>query len=238
MSTWSDWQATSRAFWREGYKQQGGLNTPETYWADGSDCASFTTELLEILGTMYMRPEVDGAFENGPASVLELGCNAGRNLAAIAHRFSGVKLAGVDINPEALAFADEHLAGYYRTLCVADIAKDFGDDFGGLVFPVDLVFSMYVIAHIQPQLRQGVLDRARAISKRVIFIEPHVEGYRPEELPVPPFSKTTGAPTMADDYTRYNPTPEVVIPLPVKIDPNKKALSLMYASAVVWKGER
>src|SRR5690242_7225756 len=46
----------------------------------------------------------DQILKHNPHSVLEFGCNAGRNLLALQQRAPGLKLRGIDVNAEAIAF--------------------------------------------------------------------------------------------------------------------------------------
>lgn len=76
-----------------------------------------------------------------PKSVLEFGCNVGRNLAYMAEAAPDVRFTGIDVNPEAIRLGREHTGldlrhGDERTLLELDEAE------------YDLVFTVSVLDHI------------------------------------------------------------------------------------------
>lgn len=102
------------------------------------------------------------------ARILEVGCNAGRNLAYLHdHGYTGVE--GVEINPHAvellrtsfpqLADREIHLGAAGETL------PKFADD------EFDLVYTMAVLEHIHPD-ESSVFDDIARIGKQVLAIEP------------------------------------------------------------------
>ncbi len=102
------------------------------------------------------------------ARILEVGCNAGRNLAYLYdHGYTGVE--GVEINPYAvdllrktfpqLADREIHLGAAGETL------QKFADD------EFDLVYTMAVLEHIHPD-ESSVFDDIARIGKQVLAIEP------------------------------------------------------------------
>ncbi len=76
-----------------------------------------------------------------PRSVLEFGCNVGRNLVAIAQANPDVRLAGIDVNPEAIRIGRER-TGLDLRLGDENTLRDF--DAGEF----DLVFTVSVLDHI------------------------------------------------------------------------------------------
>jgi SAM-dependent methyltransferase len=102
------------------------------------------------------------------ARILEVGCNAGRNIAYLYdHGYTGVE--GVEINPYAvdllrtafpqLADCEIHIGAAGETL------PKFADD------EFDLVYTMAVLEHIHPD-ESSVFDDMARIGKQVLAIEP------------------------------------------------------------------
>jgi S-adenosylmethionine-diacylgycerolhomoserine-N-methlytransferase len=80
------------------------------------------------------------------ASVLEVGCGTGRNLALIGRHYPGAQLFGLDISAEMLASADKKLAGTGARLQVADATRFKAEAFGTNGF--DRVVISYALSMI------------------------------------------------------------------------------------------
>lgn len=149
-----------------------------------------------------------------PRSILEFGCNAGRNLAAIRSRDSGVRLIGIDINPDAVTYGRD--SGL--DLRVAD------EGFLRAMKPgaVDLIFTVSVIDHL-PNPRDVLAEMLRVSRIGVILLEPWIgrEG-KIVRNPVPgdegradttPYSYSWDYERLA---ARISPSPKIdVIPYPL-----------------------
>jgi SAM-dependent methyltransferase len=145
-----DKQASLHEFWR---KPEPPQNNPQHYVrATGRSQA-----LLEIISDLPT-----------DARILEIGCNAGRNIAYLFdHGYTGVE--GVEINPHAvellrtvfpqLADREIHIGAAGETL------PKFADD------EFDLVYTMAVLEHIHPD-ESSVFDDMARIGKQVLAIEP------------------------------------------------------------------
>lgn len=151
-----------RAFWAS--REVGGAdNNPYDY-------AHKDPAIVDFLAAFW-EPEV-----SKEESILELGCNAGGNLArlrALGYR----KLAGVDINPKALdTLRREH----------PDLAADaelalgpFEDVLSGRATgSADCVFTMAVGIHIHPASRAVFREMARIAAKHVCVLESEVANGR------------------------------------------------------------
>jgi len=126
-------------------------NHPLTYIMHGDDRAIYLSTLIH-----------DAI---GGASVLEVGCNAGRNLVQLA--VDGLDVSGVEINPDAVELMhvlypsqdwDIHIGPASETLpqCI----------------PVDTVFTIAVLEHIHPDEIDIILDEmTRLAGKGIITIE-------------------------------------------------------------------
>jgi S-adenosylmethionine-diacylgycerolhomoserine-N-methlytransferase len=90
------------------------------------------------------------------ASVLEVGCGTGRNLALIRRHYPGARLFGLDISAEMLASADKKLAGTGARLQVADATRFKAEAFGANGF--DRVVISYALSMIPDW--QAAIDSA------------------------------------------------------------------------------
>jgi SAM-dependent methyltransferase len=154
----------SEAVWRK----RGGEAWVEAYWSDvGSprrDC--IIKALRQSFGT--------------PASVLDVGCNAGPNLRRIAMEFPHCRLVGFDINREAIEGASKRFAelGIDAELSVGsyyDVLPRIATD------SIDVVLSSYALAYVPATNLPGVLaDIVRIARMGVILAEPQAfAGTRP-----------------------------------------------------------
>lgn len=195
--TGGQWLARSQQYWRTGWRDdpRGAVNHPEAYWAGGDGHASYTPDLLHFLASAG----------DPPGSVLEIGCNAGRNLFHLAQSYPGIRLAGIDINPEAIAFAKAHVLGAAALdLRVGDLSapqtlRAFPDDL------VDVVLSMAVLVHLPPgEVKARILRECLRIARRgVLLIEPHRAG----SVTWNTVPNRRMSPFSIDDYTRYVSVP-------------------------------
>ena len=105
-----------------------------------------------------------------PGGVLELGCAAGRNLAAIHRRSPRTRLYGCDINGAALGVAR-------TTLPSAHLFRFNLYDCPGGQFPftlsgaVDAVLTVGVLSHLHQQAAQVVIGAALAEAPRLVMVE-------------------------------------------------------------------
>lgn len=102
----------------------------------------------------------------GPVkSVLECGCNIGRNINILNHLMPGADKSIIEISPEAFSIATERYGFIDAQNC--SIASS---DFGGKQF--DLVFTCGVLIHIAPENLLENMAKIFALSKRyVLFCE-------------------------------------------------------------------
>jgi SAM-dependent methyltransferase len=140
------------AYWREPWD---GRNGPRTYVADAANERSrFLVDLL-------------GRHVPTTASVLEIGCNAGRNLKHL-HDAGYRHLSGLDISPEAVAL----MRGTYPDLAAVPVTvapmeealPDLDDD------AFDAVFTMAVLEHVHPDSAWVFGEMAR-IAGTVVTVE-------------------------------------------------------------------
>lgn len=98
-----------------------------------------------------------------PSSVFEFGCNAGKNLLAVRDRIASAQLAGVDINPMAIALAKE-----------CGLHVNVGDESYLRVYPdcsFDISFTVSVLDHM-PKPELALSELARITRQAVFLLEP------------------------------------------------------------------
>jgi SAM-dependent methyltransferase len=142
------------------WRKRGGEEWVESYWSD--DHSPRRDSIIDALRTSF----------GAPASVLDVGCNAGPNLRRIAAEFPGCRLVGFDINAEAIdgatrrfaergLEADLSVGSYYDVLPAIATAS------------VDVVLSSYALAYVPAANLPGVLaDIVRIARTGVVLAEP------------------------------------------------------------------
>lgn len=131
-----------------------------------------------------------------PASVLDVGCNAGPNLRRVHEEFPACALAGFDVNAEAIVFATERFA---ELGVPADLWVGTFDD----ALPrrttdsADLVVSSFALAYVPPRDISRILGHCIRIAQRgLVLAEPlPFDARRPEGI-------LSGTPDWRHDYRR------------------------------------
>ena len=103
-----------------------------------------------------------------PTSVLEFGCNAGRNLELIRSKVSSqTKLKGIDINKDSIESGKE-----MRGLDLECVDETYFSNIEPNSY--DVIFTVSVLDHI-PEIRTVVKDLYNACSNYVLSVEPHID---------------------------------------------------------------
>lgn len=108
--------------------------------------------------------------EPPPQSILDVGCGGGLFAIRMAHTYPKAKVLGIDINPQAIAFAQHKLAMMDNP--PKNIAFEWRPD-GALSEPdksFDVVMSTLVCHHLNDQQIVEFLSKARRVAKRKIII--------------------------------------------------------------------
>ncbi|OGG79575.1 hypothetical protein A3A39_02430 [Candidatus Kaiserbacteria bacterium RIFCSPLOWO2_01_FULL_54_13] len=143
MKTKSDLAANREQFWeRTDYLMQGGDD-------DSNGRKAWFARVVALYN---------------PKSVLELGCNEGSNLRRIRNLNPAIRLAGLEINPDAVKVAQATLPGAH---IVCGSIYDADTFFKEQEF--DLVFSMGVLIHVPPDTVEEVRDQSLRLAKRVVL---------------------------------------------------------------------
>jgi SAM-dependent methyltransferase len=116
---------------------------PQTHWSD------------------FMAEQV---LNLSPRSVLEFGCNVGRNLSALRERAPSLILKGVDINAEAVGYGRQE-----RGLDLSQADESFLQAQDGKSF--DVVFTVSVLDHL-PNPRPVLTEMVRVSRLAVLLLEP------------------------------------------------------------------
>jgi SAM-dependent methyltransferase len=111
----------------------------------------------------WARFMADQVLGYSPTTVLEFGCNVGRNLATIRAAAPDVRVIGLDINPDAVADARSH-----------DIDARVGDESALAELAdssIDVSFTVSVLDHL-PDPRPALTELLRLSRHAVLLLEP------------------------------------------------------------------
>jgi SAM-dependent methyltransferase len=142
---------------RRQWADRSGEYSPTYYAHYGSDA---TSELVRSLLERHVGRD---------ASVLEVGCNAGRHLAALADAgFSD--LTGIDLNADALdllaeTYPDLAAEGTFHATAIEEFVTDLEDD------AFDVVFSVETLQHLHPDSAWVFDDVARIAGELLVTVE-------------------------------------------------------------------
>ncbi|WP_324757349.1 class I SAM-dependent methyltransferase [Haloarcula sp. GH36] len=142
---------------RRQWADRSGEYSPTYYAHYGSDA---TSELVRSLLERHV------GFD---ASVLEVGCNAGRHLAELAAA-GFTDLTGVDLNADALdvlaeTYPDLAADGTFHAASIEEFVTDLDDD------AFDVVFSVETLQHIHPDSTWVFDDIARIAGELLVTVE-------------------------------------------------------------------
>jgi len=147
----------------------------EAFWAAYPLKEFYFTGEESVRRSRWLAQEVLSRYEF--ASVLEPGCNCGRNLHYLLKHYPAIEAAGFDINEQAIAFAREHVPGAtFEVRSVHDTAGIPDNRY-------DIIFTMSLLDHV-PEVEQVCREFLRIARQAVILIEVDTgaEGKCVEEL--------------------------------------------------------
>jgi len=146
----------AHAFW----KDATGKNAPEQYlFGDGTELRSH-----------YLCNKINALkLDKKATTILEIGCNAGRNLIAL-----GVegyrKVFGVEISQKAVDFFTETTADMvWKPQIFCKAAEEFVADL--MPYSVDLIYTMATLLHIHPDSEQLFQSIKNACKTHLMLIE-------------------------------------------------------------------
>ena len=136
---------------KEAKRYWSSLAVPDFYKKSQTHWSSFIAE--QVLGLK-------------PSSVLEFGCNVGRNLSALRELAPDVVLKGIDINAEAVAFGQKErgldLFHADETFLGAQADNSF-----------DVIFTVSVMDHL-PNPKPVLADMVRVARLGILLLEPNL----------------------------------------------------------------
>lgn len=155
-----DMGGKSEEFWSK-RTQNEGQKYAEDYWVSQSH--PLRTYVSEAVLSV-----------NGVKDILEVGCGAGANIAAILTRAPNVHIAGVDLDQDALDVAHSHFEQEGHNILLQKSSAE------KLPFPdqsFDVIFTVAVLSCIGPQKIIPVLQEMKRVARRgFVFFEPHRTG--------------------------------------------------------------
>jgi|GEM_PF-2338548 len=141
-----------------GMQDPGESAAARHYWA------SMGLQSGYVRDVPWAHAMADEVLRSSPRSVLEFGCNFGRNLRAIRARDPAVAVVGFDVNAAAIA-AGRHTSG---------LDLRVGDERDLEVVPdgaIDVAFTLSVLDHL-PHPEAALSQLLRLAHDRVLLVEP------------------------------------------------------------------
>lgn len=159
------------------------MNSAQEFWT--LDRGHETQPWLDHYWTSINAPHRDtvvelvgGAMSVPDAQVLEVGCHVGPNIYRLLTAFPKIFAHGVDLSVEAVIDGTDRLVSSglgdrcHLTAGAFPYATQAWDDDA-----VDVVFSCYALAYIEPSALPGVLDEMCRLAKTaVVLVEPEGTG--------------------------------------------------------------
>jgi SAM-dependent methyltransferase len=134
----------------------------ESFWAEYPLTEFYFTGKESVQRSRWLAGEVLSRYEF--SSVLEPGCNCGRNLYYILDRYPNVEAHGFDVNEQAIAFAKEHVPGASFEIRSVHEMADIPDD------RYDIIFTMSLLDHV-PEVESVCREFLRIARKAVVLVE-------------------------------------------------------------------
>jgi hypothetical protein len=129
------------------------------YWASLSDCEIYYTDELGWQRSAWVASQV---MARNVGSLLEIGTNSGRNLAAVRQASETVKLKGIDVNRIAIDFAREKNPSIDFDLVDAN---RWTEDLKSW----DAIVTMSLIDHIPDEAIHTVVDNMISTARKYII---------------------------------------------------------------------
>lgn len=142
------------------------LTEQELFWQGdfGNQYMHRNTVTSLLPNALSLWSKVLGSMREKPATVLEMGCNIGGNLLALAQLLPDARLSGVEINAQAAKEATENLASTSRTdiHCQSLFEIDLPEH--------DFVFTRGVLIHINPEKMPLAYKKIYEASNRYVCL--------------------------------------------------------------------
>jgi len=145
-----------------------GTRAREQWWAE-RDIGAGYWDNSDHPSKLYLAEKI--AAYTPIESILEVGCASGPNLRLLAEKFPAAEIAGIDINPEAVAFGNRRFAeaGIGNVKLIAGRAEDtslFRDR------SYDIVFTSALLIYIGPdKIARVIADMLRVGRRALLLLE-------------------------------------------------------------------
>lgn len=146
----------AQEYWRN---PGDGINSPLEYLLDTPTLRLRNKSLISVFETHVSRTD----------RILELGCNAGRNLHAL-HDAGYYNLSAIEINADAIEVMQKFLPHISSDVdiqigAIEDIIKNFRQN------SFDIIFSMAVLVHLPDESMWILKEVAKKARKKIILFE-------------------------------------------------------------------
>lgn len=155
---------------REGQIKQYSLEQVHQFWEKGTAANNQPEDYLHApLERSRLLYRLLKRLDLSDPSLLELGCNVGRNLNYLLG--CGLrKLSGIEINPRAIELMQQHYPLLFDRARIYNLpAEDVLAMFGNGEF--DVVYTMAVLVHIHPDSEWIFAELARIATRGIVLVE-------------------------------------------------------------------
>jgi SAM-dependent methyltransferase len=129
------------------------------FWASMEDFAAYYEDPIAQERSRWLCADVFSTL--GLTSLLEMGCNSGRNLAFAKQILGPIRLKGIDVNARAIEYAQKRNADILYEVCDANDWKEPRKSW-------DAILTMSVIDHIPDEVIKTVAQNMVNTSKKNI----------------------------------------------------------------------
>lgn len=141
--------------------------SPKDGRKDWNDAADWITGYWNSKNHPHRKKILKALREIAFESVLELGCNAGPNLAVIKEKFPHVKLSGMDINQSAV----DNAHTYLNVIHGMDADIKCGNIKEHIPFALhDIVLVDAVLMYVEPDAIKKVIKEASGLAKKAVIL--------------------------------------------------------------------
>jgi SAM-dependent methyltransferase len=130
----------------------------EVYWGRVDDPAGDTVEKRRSEWLARLEPFREAR------SVLELGCNVGRNLFVLQQSYPALSLTGMDINRQSVEYAQARVRGDFLVGDLYEIDTALGDR------TADVIFTMGVLIHLHPATLPKIVSAMACRARRHLVL--------------------------------------------------------------------
>ncbi len=134
------------------------------------DCLKQLNKIGIWLGGNAASLEALKKMPKAPGSILDVGCGAGFFTIQMAKYFPQAKIVGIDINPQAIDFANNLLVGMPKRPANVSFILKTQPELNELPKSFDVVLSTLVCHHLDDEVLIGFLQKACLVAKQKVII--------------------------------------------------------------------